>query len=127
MSEYASYRLPTPPSVNALWRPRLAHIGGKTRAIIKKRPAYAQWLQEAGWEIAAQRSKQRRLSPGKPIRATYLIEPPKALRDLDNYLKAINDAAVKFGVIEDDSLIVEIHANFEPSVKGVMVSFEVIK
>ncbi len=127
MSDFVSYALSTPPSVNKLWRPQLCNTGARTHAIIKKRPAYAQWLKTAGWEIASQRGKQKPIQPGVPIKATYWIEPPKALRDLDNYLKALNDAMVKFGVIEDDSLIREIHAKFEPTVTGVLVSFEVMK
>lgn len=127
MSKFVSYVLSTPPSVNNLWRPQICNTGTRSHAIIKKRPAYTQWLKVAGWEIAAQRGKQKPIQAGAAIKATYLIEPPKALRDLDNYLKALNDAMVKFGVIEDDSLIREIHAKFEHNVKGAIVSFEVIK
>jgi Holliday junction resolvase RusA-like endonuclease len=43
---------------------------------------------------------------------------------LDNYLKAINDALVKFGVIIDDSLIEHIEARFADTVKGVIVTLE---
>lgn len=122
---FVSYRLPTPPSVNKLWRPRLSKAAnGRTKAIITKRPAYAIWLETAGWEIASQRQGQRPMREGQRVKAVYIIERPKAKRDLDNYLKALNDALVRFGVIKDDSLIENIEARFDNTVKGVIVMLE---
>lgn len=125
---FISYQLSTPPSVNKLWRPRLSKgANGRTKAIITKRPAYAVWLETAGWEIASQRQGNRKMKDGQRCKATYLIERPKKLRDLDNYLKALNDALVRFGVIKDDSLIEHIEARFVDTVKGVIIMLEEVE
>lgn len=121
---FVSYQLSTPPSVNKLWKPRVTKQGGRTKAIITKRPAYAIWLETAGWEIASQRQGNRPMKDGHRCKATYLIERPKRSRDLDNYLKALNDALVRFGVIKDDSLIEHIEARFADNVKGVIIMLE---
>lgn len=121
----ASYRLPTPPSVNKLWRPTITKgRKGQTFASLKKRPAYKAWLRQAGLEIMVQRGKQKRMRDDVGIKALYVIERPKALRDLDNYLKALNDALVEFHVIVDDSLIEHIDARFDSTVKGVIIYLE---
>lgn len=124
---FVSYQLSTPPSVNKLWRPRVTNKGGRTKAIITKRPAYAIWLETAGWEIASQRQGNRPMKDGVRCKATYLIERPKKLRDLDNYLKALNDALVRFGVIKDDSLIEHIEARFVDTVKGVIIMLDEVE
>jgi len=122
---FVSYQLSTPPSVNKLWKPVVKRgANGRAHAEIKKRPAYGMWLEVAGWEIASQRQGQRPMRDDQRVKATYLIERPKKSRDLDNYLKALNDALVRFGVIKDDSLIEEIEAKFADNVKGVIIMLE---
>jgi Holliday junction resolvase RusA-like endonuclease len=58
--------LPTPPSVNRIWR-----VGTGGRVYID--PAYNAWKRAAGWELAAQR-------PGKlPLVEARVIEKDQAV------------------------------------------------
>ncbi len=88
-----------PPSVNGLFS------GGRfsKRRFISK--AYKRWRDAAYWEI--------HLAGFKPILGSFELEivlerPDARRRDADNYQKAIIDALVKTGVIEDDSLMLKV-------------------
>jgi Holliday junction resolvase RusA-like endonuclease len=103
--------LPTPPSVNALYR----NVPGHGRV---KTERYRTWAAAAGWEIARQR-------PGK-VRGRYAIRltverTDNRRRDLANLIKAAEDLLVTHDVIEDDSLCQEIHMAWSRSVTGCRV------
>lgn len=88
--------LPFPPSVNALWR------SVKGRTILSK--PYRLWRDLAASLLMLQMRGQ------KPITGPYTMSvsidrPDRRRRDLSNVgTKAIEDALVTAGVIEDDSL-----------------------
>ena len=96
------FELPFPPSVNRLWR-----FSGKRMYLSKK---YAEWRKTAIWEI------KRQFVFRDPITSSYSLtllvrRPDKRKRDLDNLFKAISDALVDVGVIEDHNCV-ELHAKW---------------
>lgn len=89
--------LPYPPSANRLWRA----VNGRN---IKSRD-YRVWSELCGWQIKQQ----------KPVKLTgpYTLDivvkrPDNRKRDLSNLIKALEDALVENGVLEDDSLCQEL-------------------
>lgn len=92
--------LPWPPSVNHYWAAR-----GNARYLSPRARA---WHQEA-WAIlrAAWRGKPMR---GEVAVLLVLHPPDRRRRDLDNILKAVLDALVHAGVLQDDSQVAELHA-----------------
>lgn len=101
--------LPIPPSVNhAYWNaPRRGRV---------KTKAYREWRKEAGWEINIQK-------PGKVLGLVvidYRVSPVfhvKRKRDLDNFLKPLSDALVDLGLIEDDSLIIDLRIRWDEQIE----------
>ena len=92
--------LPWPPSVNHYWAAR-----GNARYLSPRARA---WHQEA-WAIL------RGAWRGKPMRGEVAVllvlhPPDRRRRDLDNTLKAVLDALVHAGVLQDDSQVAELHA-----------------
>lgn len=92
--------LPWPPSVNHYWAAR-----GNGRYLS---PHAQRWHKEA-W--ATLRAAWR----GKPMRGEVAVlvvlhPPDRRRRDLDNILKAVLDALVHAGVLQDDSQVAELHA-----------------
>jgi crossover junction endodeoxyribonuclease RusA len=98
----ASFSLPLPPSVNALYR----NVPGRGRV---KTHRYQTWLNAAGWAL-----KEARPAPMRGDYAMMLIcqRPDRRRRDLGNLLKAIEDVLTAHGIIEDDSLATEIHMSW---------------
>lgn len=92
-------KLPFPVTTNNLYRNRRGRGG---RAKTKR---YQAWSTEAGWEIKRQR-------PGfveGPFKLDITItRPDKRRRDISNLIKALEDALVEFGVVEDDCLCEQI-------------------
>ncbi len=88
------FRLPYPPSVNHYWRVMRGRmvIGRKGR----------DYRAAAAVAVLEQRVPRERLDG--PLRVSLVAYPPDLRRrDLDNTLKALLDAIVAIGVIEDDS------------------------
>lgn len=67
-------------------------------------PAYRKWLDQAISEIKAQYGNAAAIDSEVLIIAT-ITPPDRRVRDIDNELKAANDALVRAGVLADDSLI----------------------
>lgn len=90
-------RLPFPPSTNNLFI-----NGSKGRFRSQK---YADWIAEAGWELA----RQRPLKVAGPVDLVFHFQDgrDKRKRDVTNLIKAPEDLLVKHGIIEaDDNTIV---------------------
>lgn len=88
------FKLPLPPSANALWTVRR---GTKQRI---KTDAYRAWIVEAGWLIVAADWPQPTMLHGSV--AISIEAPFSRRRDLDNAIKPILDLIVRHGLIEDD-------------------------
>src|SRR5579859_2740277 len=106
--------LPFPPSTNNLF------VNGLRGRFPSQK--YADWIVEAGWELARQR-------PPKcvgPVRLSFEFQDgrDKRKRDVTNLLKAPEDLLVKHGVIEaDDNTIVRaVEACWSDSVSGVRIT-----
>ena len=97
------FTVPTPPSVNALYR----NVPGRGRV---KTSRYKTWINAAGWDVRAQKP------PPVPdsVAVNYSVPRPKDRRrhDLGNYEKALSDLLVLHEIIEDDSKIVELRLVF---------------
>lgn len=91
--------LPVPPSTNKLY----ANVPGKGRV---KTSAYKAWIEQAGWEVKRQALGKERFGK-KKIVVCYSV-PENGRRDLDNYLKAMNDVLKTAGIIDDDKHIYKI-------------------
>lgn len=100
------FTLPFPPSTNTLFannRKKPIRANGtkqpaqRGRRITKR---YAAWREEAGWELKRQRPGK---ASGRVDIEIELTAPDKRRRDASNYIKAIEDLAVEFGVLPDDN------------------------
>ncbi|WP_439242418.1 RusA family crossover junction endodeoxyribonuclease [Lonepinella sp. BR2474] len=96
MSEWVEITLPYPPSVNTYWR----HTRDGRHYISEKGKAF-------------QASCKQACEPFKLIKGNVSIDilmfpPDKRKRDVDNILKALLDGLTHSGIIEDDSLIVDL-------------------
>lgn len=103
--------LPTPPSVNALYR----NVVGKGRV---KTERYRTWATAAGWEL------RRQCPHGVPGRYGIRVTVGRTdnrRRDLSNTIKAVEDLLVAHGVVSDDSLCDEISMAWSRLVKGCRV------
>jgi crossover junction endodeoxyribonuclease RusA len=107
-----SVDLPYPPSANSLF----FNVQGKGRVKTRR---YDDWRKEAAWLISL--AKKRRIDG--PYGLTVLAgRPDKRRRDLGNLLKAIEDALVHGGAIEDDSECQCIEMSWQPGITGVRVT-----
>lgn len=92
--------LPFPPSLNSLYP-------GKVRR--HKSTAYEAWIKEAGKVL----NQQHTPAIKGLVEASYVFgKPDNRKRDLDNLFKAPNDLLVAHGIIEDDSHIQKISAQW---------------
>ena len=103
----AAFTIPTPPSANNLFR----NIPGKGR--VKSRH-YEDFVRMA---VAAIRRQAVPHLAGHVI-AIFGVERMSVQADIDNRLKAMLDAIVEAGVIEDDSLVTAIAISWLPSANG---------
>lgn len=89
-------KLPFPPSVNSLYTNQR---GGKKRV---KSTKYNQWCKFAKECLKKQNTTR---FTGKTIVMIGLPKPDNRVRDAQNYMKAITDLLVDFGILQDDALI----------------------
>lgn len=96
--------LPYPPSTNTLFR----NVPGRGRV---KTKAYKTWQNAAGWEVRRSLISSSAVFPlpGRHSLKLELVKPDRRKRDISNAIKAVEDILVEYGVIEDDSLVHEIH------------------
>lgn len=88
------FTLPVPPSTNNLFA---TGNGGSRFPTLK----YWNWQHEADMEILAQRSGQPKIVG--PVHISITVPFSGGKSDLDNRIKAVNDALVRMGIIEDDN------------------------
>lgn len=99
--------LPTPPSVNKLFR----NVRGVGR--VKSR-AYKDWIGHAGWVLRSQR-------PGRisgRVVIVLSVEQAGPMSDIDNRVKALFDLLVAHSVIDDDRFVVGFCIAWAPSGNG---------
>ncbi len=106
----ASLTLPFPPSVNGLYP-------GKARRHKSKR--YKAWIKEAGWTLKTQEPIHRFRSPVSIV--LTFGRPDKRVRDLSNYIKAVEDLLVTHGIIRDDSDVHRGEQYWDDTITGVRV------
>lgn len=95
------YELPYPPTTNTLF----ANAGtSRVRA-----SRYRAWAKEAGNCIIVQGRKRIH---GRVTLSIALVRPDRRRRDLSNTIKAIEDLLVSMAVIDDDSLVQRISAQW---------------
>lgn len=93
------FRLDMPVSANA----RLQMQRGRRQVMSSTR--YRTWLNTAVRDIADSADTAQGPFTG-PVRVGVIVIPPdNRRRDVDNFLKGINDALTRSGLIADDSLI----------------------
>jgi crossover junction endodeoxyribonuclease RusA len=92
------FELPYPPSVNQYWRRFRGRMVLSKAAQAYRKAVAAAVLEHWGY------SRRKPIAAGVAIRLT--VHPPdRRRRDLDNVLKAVLDAVVKAGIMEDDSQV----------------------
>ena len=99
-----SVHLDMPPSVNSIWR--TTSKNGRQRTY--RDPKYAKWMETAAWTVKGAAMKSGRIEGDVEVCAAFW--PRRG--DLDNRLKAICDALVQGGAIEDDKQIIRIDAEW---------------
>lgn len=92
--------LPTPPSVNQMFRNVRRKPGEKGAGRVATR-VYIDWQGHAGWRLREQRPEPVH----GPVLVVVNIERTSDLADVDNRIKATLDLLVKHGVIDDDRFV----------------------
>jgi Holliday junction resolvase RusA-like endonuclease len=112
--------LPTPPSVNRIWR-----VGAGGRVYID--PKYNAWRRFAGWELAAQRPGK--LPHGQQLAVTIRLGRMKRTKDADNCAKAVLDLLEAHGVIRNDRDVAKLVIERDGAISTgrVLVEARVIK
>ena len=102
-----SYHLPTPPSVNALWR-----ISGRRMYRSKK---YMEWIGECALEL----DLANRPNISYPFNIEIIVGRPSRRRmDIDNRAKAVMDVLQHCEIISDDCLANRITMMWSNDIKG---------
>lgn len=111
----AAFSIPLPPSLNNIYFNRPRKGRGKTTE-------YKDWLDAAAWEIRSQRAPSIR----GDVRLDLVIQRPNSASDLDNRIKACQDAIQRAGVLKNDNQIVELWVRWGDVVgaKATVVSVE---
>ena len=95
-------QLAMPPSVNSIWRTTVRN--GKPQTYRAK--SYTEWMNTAAWTVKSAIAKTGQIKGDVSLFVN--LSPRRG--DLDNRLKAICDALVHGGALEDDDQIVSIMA-----------------
>lgn len=105
-----------PPSLNTIWR------RGNGRTYLNQK--YEKWIADTSHFISQQTARQT-LKPmyRAPVAVHVQMRRPRANSDLDNRLKALGDILQRYGVLEDDKLIVEWWARWSDDIQD---GFEVV-
>lgn len=101
------FTVPTPPSVNEIYK----NVPGRGRV---KAEVYDKFIAMCLASIRMQRV--RRLNGN--VLAIFGVERMSLSADIDNRLKAMLDAIVKAGIIQDDSLVTGIAVSWLPKANG---------
>jgi crossover junction endodeoxyribonuclease RusA len=115
MTTPTTITLPSPPSVNRVWRTTRT---GKVYCD----PKYAAWRKAAWWEIAAQRPGKFKL--GEPVAITIRIGKATRARDIDNYGKALLDALQASGTLANDRDVHDMRVHRDTTVPAGRVVVE---
>lgn len=98
--------LPYPPSVNKIWR--------KSKNGIYLHPSVARFRKEV-WALLFHKGKFENAQ----VRLEVKVSPPdQRRRDLDNILKALLDAIMHAGVVNDDSQVCQLYVERLSTKKG---------
>lgn len=115
MSEYLTFTLPRPPSINGAYFNRK----GGGRAKTESANAF-------GFLASVELARQHVRGIKGRVVVTYDVGriADKRRRDVGNYEKLLSDALVTNGIIEDDSLIERLTIGWADGVEGVRVTVE---
>ena len=112
--------LPWPPSTNRIWRN--VAVSGKPRTLLSQEGRVYRKAAVDACLVAKLAGKQ--ISERLALRLVVQA-PDRRARDLDNMVKAVQDALTHAGVWRDDSQIDRLLVERGPVVKGGMVSVTV--
>ncbi|HHQ4556783.1 TPA: RusA family crossover junction endodeoxyribonuclease [Aeromonas hydrophila] len=112
--------LPWPPSTNRIWRN--VAVSGKPRTLLSQEGRVYRKAAAAACLAAKLAGKQ---IPDRLALRLVVQAPDRRARDLDNTVKAVQDALTHAGVWLDDSQIDRLLVERGPVVKGGMVSVTV--
>ena len=114
-----TFALSWPPSVNSMYNP----VAGRT--IISKQ--YREWKEQAAAELLLQGVPGERQVGPRASLWIYVEPPDYRRRDLDNLIKPVQDAIVRAGFIEDDSIIDQLHIQRLGVAPGGRITFEIFR
>ena len=112
--------LPWPPSTNRIWRN--VAVSGKPRTLLSQEGRVYRKAAADACLVAKLAGKQ---IPDRVALRLLVQAPDRRARDLDNTVKAVQDALTHAGVWLDDSQIDRLLVERGPVVKGGMVSVTV--
>ncbi|MFM5790239.1 MULTISPECIES: RusA family crossover junction endodeoxyribonuclease [Aeromonas] len=112
--------LPWPPSTNLIWRN--VAVSGKPRTLLSQEGRVYRKAAADACLVAKLAGKQ---IPDRLALRLVVQAPDRRARDLDNTVKAVQDALTHAGVWLDDSQIDRLLVERGPVVKGGMVSVTV--
>lgn len=116
MNKFQSIQLDgLPVSVNAMYR----NVKGRGRV---KSQRYNTWLNAVGWQVKSQSPEP---VAGNVEVSLFCKKQNRRKRDIDNCIKAVLDMLVNLGLIEDDSKVIKVSAEWtqNPNISGTLVMF----
>ena len=105
-----------PVSVNQMYR----NLKGRGRV---KSQRYNTWRNAVEWQVKAQ---QPELVEGNVEVSIFCRKPDRRRRDIDNTIKAVLDMLVNLHLIEDDSKVAKVSAEWtnNPEITGTLVMWK---